>query len=534
MKFVFVTGGVLSSIGKGIVAASIGTLLEAGKVKISLVKCDPYLNVDPGTLSPLQHGEVFVTEDGFETDLDLGHYERFTSVTLKRKNSITTGQIYKTVLEKERKGVYKGSTVQVIPHVVDEIKVRLKHLAKRVDVLIVEIGGTIGDLEGQHFIEAIRQLGVEVKSKSFFIHVTYVPFLESVGELKSKPTQHSVKTLRELGIQPDVLICRTQKTLTSSFKKKIGLFCNLHQEFVIEGRDVDYVYEVPLKLHKENLDKLIMKGLNIKKVASFSSLNRWRHMVYRMKHPKKQLDVGIVGKYIKLVESYKSIIEALSHGGLANQAKVNIHYIQSDESFMKAKEKLQKMSALIIPGGFGERGSEGKLKAIEWARESGCPLLGICFGMQLMAIEFARHVCGLKQATSRELKPRTQHAVIDFLENQSDKVQTGGTMRLGAQLCTLERDSKISGIYKKRCIFERHRHRLEFNNQYKDLLSRKGMLFSGKGKSHNISVMETIELKDHPWFIGVQFHPELQSRPLKPHPLFVSLVKAGLKYMNSR
>ena len=537
-KFVFVTGGVLSSVGKGVVASSIGTLLESRGVKIDIVKCDPYLNVDPGTLSPFQHGEVFVTEDGAETDLDLGHYERFTSIKLKKENSMTTGQIYQAVLEKERKGFYKGKTVQVIPHIVDEIKSRLQKLAKKTEVLIVEIGGTVGDLEGQPFTEALRQISVELNPEnSLFVHVSYIPYMKVTGELKSKPTQHSVKALRELGIQPDLLLCRAEKPLTSAFREKIGLFCNLRKESVIEARDVDSIYEVPLKLHEEKFDKHILEKLQIKG-KSPAKLEPWKALVQKLKSMDKkgyhkEINIGIVGKYVELRESYKSLTEALRHGSMLQNIKVNVHYIEAEQNFKEMKKLLKNVSAIIVPGGFGDRGTSGKIKVLEWARTTGCPVLGICFGMQLMVVEFARNVCGLKDATSREIDTKTKmkkNYVIDFLENQSQDIDIGGTMRLGSKPVELTDKTLIRKIYKSPKISERHRHRLQLNNFYRSKFSKKGMVFSGTARVQKIPVVECIELKSHPWFIGVQYHPEFSSHPLKPHPLFAGLIKAGLKY----
>lgn len=528
-KYIFVTGGVVSSIGKGLTAASLGALLEARGVKVTIMKFDPYINVDPGTMSPLQHGEVYVTEDGAETDLDLGHYERFTSSVMSRSNSVSTGQIYDSVIQKERKGDYLGGTVQVIPHITDEIKSRVFEAAQGSEVILVEIGGTVGDIEGQPFLEAIRQMRSEVgQENSVLLHVTYVPYIAVAGELKSKPTQHSVKELRMLGLQPDFLVCRSEKTIDSSLKKKIGLFCSVKPEHVISATDSKTIYEVPLALQKEGLDDLIVKHLDID--APKGDLRGWNQIVKTLHHPEKQVRIAVVGKYVDLKESYKSLHESLVHGGIANNAKVEISYFDSEALNVKnVSEKLKGVAGVLVPGGFGQRGVEGKIAAIRFARENQIPFFGICFGMQLAAIEFSRNVCGIKDATSREFHGPNDRGnfVIDTMIEQRNITNKGGTMRLGAYSCDLEKGSKAHQAYKSSRIFERHRHRFEFNNKYKELLLKKGLLASGICKERNL--VEIIELPDHPWFVGVQFHPEFKSKPLSPHPLFMNFVTASLK-----
>lgn len=529
-KFVFVTGGVVSSIGKGLTAASLGTLLESRGIKVGLMKCDPYINVDPGTMSPLQHGEVYVTEDGAETDLDLGHYERFTSVSLNRSNSITAGQIYERVITRERRGDYLGGTVQVIPHITDEIKNSIFEAAQGTEVLIVEIGGTIGDIEGLPFIEAIRQMRVDMGvENTVFVHVTYVPYIAAAGELKSKPTQHSVKELREVGIQPDFLICRSEKNIDRELKSKIGLFCSVHPESVIAATDSSSIYEVPLVLHEEKFDEKIVDRLKLE--GEPPKMTSWKKMINTLKAPENEMSIGIVGKYVDLKESYKSLNEALVHGGIANKSKVNIVYIDSEHLNQKnVKEALQDVDGVLVPGGFGERGVDGKMAAIRYARENEIPFFGICYGMQLACIEFARHVCGIKDATSREFAPERKslrNFVIDFMDEQKLLKNKGGTMRLGAFPCTLDKDSKAKQIYNKSLISERHRHRYEFNNKYRSLFQKHGMTLSGICLDRDL--VEIVEIQEHPWFVGVQFHPEFKSKPLQPHPLFTSFVEAALK-----
>lgn len=529
-KFVFITGGVVSSIGKGLTAASLGALLEERGVKISLMKFDPYINVDPGTMSPLQHGEVYVTEDGAETDLDLGHYERFTSTKLTRSNSVSTGQIYDAVISRERRGDYLGGTVQVIPHITDEIKARVYEAAQGSEVTIVEIGGTVGDIESLPFMEAIRQMRVDVGfENSVLIHVTYVPYIAVAGELKSKPTQHSVKELREIGLQPDFLVCRTEKPMDANVKSKIALFCSVKKEHVIGAPDSSTIYEVPLKLAHEKLDELLAERLGLK--THKPDLRGWENIVRTIKKPSKSVRIAVVGKYVDLKESYKSLNESIVHGGIANSGQVEIVYVDSEKvSDKNVAQALSQVHGILVPGGFGARGVEGKMAAIKYAREKQIPFFGICYGMQLAAIEFARNVCGIKDATSREWhddKKRMGNFVIDIMNDQRGVENKGGTMRLGAYSCALSPHSKAFQIYKAKIISERHRHRFEFNNKYKDLFEKKGMNCVGICKERDL--VEIVELVDHPWFIGVQFHPEFKSKPLDPHPLFVHFVKASLK-----
>ena len=532
-KFIFVTGGVVSSIGKGLSAASLAALLEARGIRVTLMKCDPYLNIDPGTMSPFQHGEVFVTDDGAETDMDLGHYERFTSLKLNRGNSVTTGQIYDAVISRERRGDYLGGTVQVIPHITDEIKSRIKRAAQGSEVAIIEIGGTVGDIESLPFLEAIRQMRLEVGvAHSALIHVTYVPYITVAGELKSKPTQHSVKELREIGLQPDFLICRAEHPMDEAFKKKTALFCSVPASHVIAAQDASTIYEVPLNLHREKLDEYIVKELNL--VTSKNTkpnLKGWNHIVKVLAKPKKSVRIAIVGKYVDLKESYKSLNESIVHGGIANDAKVEIEYIDSESINDKnVFHKLAHVQGILVPGGFGPRGVEGKMAAIRLARERQIPFFGICYGMQLAAIEFARNVCGIKDATSREWateQKRDANFVIDIMQDQKAVQNKGGTMRLGSFACHLKAGSKALKVYKHSLIHERHRHRFEFNNKFRALFEKNGMYCVGVNRERDL--VEIVELGDHPWFIGVQFHPEFQSKPLSPHPLFVQFVKASLE-----
>lgn len=528
-KFIFVTGGVVSSIGKGLTAASLGTLLESRGLKVCLMKCDPYINVDPGTMSPFQHGEVYVTDDGAETDLDLGHYERFTSSPLNRSNSMTAGQIYESVISKERRGDYLGGTVQVIPHITDEIKKRIFEAAQGSEVVIVEIGGTVGDIEGLPFIEAIRQMRTDVGiENSVFIHVTYVPYIAAAGELKSKPTQHSVKELMQVGIQPDFLICRSEKHINAELKKKIGLFCSVRPENVIAATDSSTIYEVPLVLHSEGLDEKVVKRLGLRTGAP--QLQGWKKMVQTLRNPDHETTIGIVGKYVNLKESYKSLNEAIVHGGIANKTKVNLVYIDSETlTDRNAPQALHEVDGILVPGGFGERGVEGKIAAIRYARENKIPFFGICYGMQLASIEFARNVCGITDATSREFESRqSKNVVIDIMEEQRTLKTKGGNMRLGSYACTLEKGSRARQIYGSHVIHERHRHRYEFNNKFRPLFEKHGMNLSGVNQDRDL--VEIVEITSHPWFIGVQFHPEFKSRPLQAHPLFKSFVAAALEY----
>ncbi len=529
-KFIFVTGGVVSSIGKGLTAASLGSLLEARGFKVTIMKFDPYLNVDPGTMSPLQHGEVYVTEDGAETDLDLGHYERFTNARLMRSNSVSAGQIYDSVITRERRGDYLGGTVQVIPHITDEIKLKLFEAAQGCEIIIVEIGGTVGDIEAQPFFEAIRQLRLELGNENTaLVHVTYVPYIAVAGELKSKPTQHSVKELREIGLQPDFLICRSEKTIDMNLKAKIGLFCSIKKENVISAKDSSSIYDVPLALYKENLDQLVVERLSLKNTKP--DISGWQKVAKIQASKRKPVKIAIVGKYVDLKESYKSLHESLVHGGLANLAQVEIMYVDSEKINSKnVKQQLKGAGGVLVPGGFGTRGVEGKIAAIQFARESETPFFGICFGMQLAAIEFARNVCGIKDATSREFvgeASRGGNIVIDSMIEQRGKVDKGGTMRLGAFACKLMPKSIVLDAYKKNKISERHRHRFEFNNKYKDLFEKNGLRATGVNEERNL--VEILENTSHPWFVGVQFHPEFKSKPLSPHPLFAAFVKASMK-----
>ncbi|MEE9503511.1 MAG: CTP synthase [Thermodesulfobacteriota bacterium] len=536
-KLIFVTGGVLSSLGKGLASASIGALLETRGLKITLQKLDPYINVDPGTMNPFQHGEVFVTDDGAETDLDLGHYERFTTAKLGKKNNFTTGQIYDAVITKERKGDYLGGTVQVIPHITDEIKKSILGVGNGVDVVIVEIGGTVGDIESLPFLEAIRQLKGDLgKENVLYVHVTLVPFVNTAGQLKTKPTQHSVKELREIGIQPDILLCRTDRLLSADIKSKIGLFCNIESEAVITAKDVEIIYEVPLLFHQEGLDEKIVEKLNIWTRAP--RLEPWRKIVKKLKNPKTSTTIAIVGKYVDLEDSYKSLNEALYHGGLANEARVNLRFVDSECIEKEGLgDTLSDVEGILVPGGFGDRGIEGKIEAIRYGRENKIPFLGICLGMQLAVIEFARNVCKLKGAHSTEFDPKTPYPVIGLLkewtDQRSQKVQKrddhtdkGGTMRLGAYPCKLQRKTKAYEAYKKLEISERHRHRYEFNNQFKETLGKAGLSFSGIFPDS--ALVEIIEIPPHPWFLACQFHPEFKSRPMHPHPIFKNFIKATL------
>ena len=523
-KFIFITGGVVSSVGKGLISSSLGTLMEARGFKISLIKCDPYINVDPGTLSPFQHGEVYVTADGAETDLDLGHYERFTRLSLNKNHSITTGQIYQKVIDKERRGDYLGRTVQVIPHITDEIKNRIFKGSQNADITVVEIGGTVGDIEGLPFIEAIRQIRIEKGMEdTIFAHVTFVPFLPSVGEFKSKPTQHSVKSLREVGLQPDFLICRSTQNVDQELREKIALFSNLSVENIIPVRDAQTIYEIPLFLNKEELDKKLIERMNLK--SSKAQLSKWQNLVRKIKNPKKAVKIGLVGKYVHLKDSYQSIHEALVHGGLFTETKVNVEYINSEKD-LDTKD-MEALSGVLVPGGFGDRGLHGKLKAIQYCRENGIPFFGICLGMQMAVVEFAQNVCGLKDAMSREFaeSKESKNFVIDVMPDQKDLLYKGGNMRLGSYPCRLLKNTKVQKIYKKTVIEERHRHRYEFNFGFAEQFEKAGLKISGFFKG-NDKLVEIVEIPKHPWFIGVQFHPEFQSKPTLPHPLFESFISA--------
>jgi CTP synthase len=534
-KYIFVTGGVVSSLGKGIASASLGYLLKKRGLKVNLLKLDPYLNVDPGTMNPFQHGEVFVLDDGAETDLDLGHYERFIDESLTKNNNITSGQIYDAVISHERRGDYLGGTVQVIPHITNEIKGRIRKVGEmngKADVVIVEIGGTVGDIESLPFLESIRQMGLENgRCNTLFIHLTLVPFIKSAGEVKTKPTQHSVKELREIGIQPDILLCRTSLPLTKQIREKIGLFCNVPPEAVIQAIDLDCIYEVPVRFHEEGLDKLVMEHLDLK--CKDLDLSDWDKMLDKIRSPKNKVSIGICGKYTNLKDAYKSIIEAFVHAGVENDAKVELKWIESDNIIKEGKEKyLSDIDGLLVPGGFGDRGIEGKIEAIKYIREKKIPFFGICLGMQCAVIEFARNICNLKDANSSEFNPQTAYPVIHIMPDQEKIANKGATMRLGAYPCVIEKNSLAYQIYKEEQISERHRHRYELNNDYREKLIQAGLKLSGL--SPDKKLVEIIELPAHPWFVAAQFHPELKSRPTKAHPLFREFVEAAVKYSKNR
>ncbi|HMG33120.1 MAG TPA: CTP synthase [Blastocatellia bacterium] len=528
-KYIFVTGGVVSSLGKGLAAASIGCLLEARGLKVNLQKLDPYINVDPGTMSPFQHGEVFVTDDGAETDLDLGHYERFTHAQLTQANNWTTGRIYLQVINKERRGDYLGKTIQVIPHITNEIKDAIKAVSDTADVVIVEVGGTVGDIESLPFLESIRQLGNEVgRENALFIHLTLVPFIAASGELKSKPTQHSVKELREIGIQPDILLCRCDRPLPHEMKAKIALFCNVREDEVITAQDVNTIYDVPLMFAHQGLDDMIVKKLHL--TAGDLDIRRWSELVDTIKNPDGQVTIGIVGKYVELEDSYKSLNEALVHGGVANRLRVQVRWVESEDLVEDAdwEDRLRDLDAILVPGGFGKRGILGMLRAINFARREQTPYFGICLGMQCATIEFARNVCGIDGADSTEFDDDAAHAVIFKLRDLIGVEALGGTMRLGAYPCHIQDGSLAHKIYGASNVSERHRHRYEFNPRYEDELGGHGLVFSGK--SPDGKFIEIVELTDHPWFLGCQFHPEFKSKPLDPHPLFVSFIRAAYEH----
>jgi CTP synthase len=542
-KYIFVTGGVLSSLGKGLASAAIGALLESRGLTVTIQKLDPYINVDPGTMNPFQHGEVFVTDDGTETDLDLGHYERFTSAKMAKDNNFTTGKIYYSVITKERRGDYLGGTVQVIPHITDEIKNSIKLAANDVDVVIVEIGGTIGDIESLPFLEAIRQFRADVgKENSLYIHLTLVPYISTAGEVKTKPTQHSVKELRSIGIQPDILLCRTDRFLSKDIKAKIALFCNVGVDQVITAKDVDHIYEVPLIFHQEGLDEKIVELLNI--WTRTPQLANWEELIRKVKTPKHSVTIAVVGKYVDLTESYKSLNEALYHGGIANGCRVNLNFVDSEKlDSGNCAQMLADADGILVPGGFGGRGIEGKICAAHYARVNKIPYFGICLGMQIAVIEFARHVAGMENANSSEFDSNTSYPVIylmrEWYDERSKTVQRrddlsdkGGTMRLGAYTCQIKNNSHAYRAYQKEVISERHRHRYEFNNDFLDRLKEAGMFISGT--SPNGELVEIIEIGDHPWFLGCQFHPEFKSRPMNPHPLFRDFIGASLKNALSR
>ncbi|HEX5436836.1 MAG TPA: CTP synthase [Gemmatimonadaceae bacterium] len=527
-KYIFVTGGVVSSLGKGIAAASLGRLLVERGLRVTMLKFDPYINVDPGTMSPFQHGEVFVTDDGAETDLDLGHYERFLDRSLSQANNVTTGRIYLSVITKERRGEYLGSTVQVIPHITDEIKASMKRIAPDNDVVIVEIGGTVGDIESLPFLEAIRQFRHEIgRENALFIHLTLVPFIMAAGEVKTKPTQHSVRELMEIGIQPDVLICRTERALSEDVKRKIALFCNVDFGSVIESRDVPTIYQIPLAFHEQGLDERVVQRLGLATRAP--DLTTWRKLAERVTAPRERVRIAVVGKYTDLVDSYKSVQEALIHGGIANDVGVEIAWLSSDvfTTEQRAADILGGVDGLLIPGGFGVRGVDGMVGAIRHARESGLPFFGICLGMQTAVIEFARNRCGLDDSHSSEFAPECPDPVIALMESQQHVTDMGGTMRLGAYPCRLRPGSLVAELYGVPEISERHRHRYEFANAYREQFADHGMRFSGL--SPDGSLVEIVELPDHPWYVGCQFHPELKSRPTRPHPLFAGFIAAAIR-----
>ena len=526
-KYIFVTGGVVSSLGKGIAAASLGRLLRERGLTVTIQKFDPYINVDPGTMSPYQHGEVYVTDDGAETDLDLGHYERFIERSLGQVNNVTTGRIYLSVITKERRGEFLGGTVQVIPHITDEIKSAIRRLAPEHDVVITEIGGTVGDIESLPFLEATRQFRQEVgRDNALFIHLTLVPFIAASGELKTKPTQHSVRELMEIGIQPDILICRSDRPLSEPIKRKIALFCNVDHNCVVESRDAVSIYEVPLRFHQQNLDRLVCDRMGLD--AKEPDLRPWGAMVQRAVEPEERVKIGIVGKYTELTDAYTSIREALVHGGIANNVGVDLEWVASDRFVDEeaVRKLLSAFDGLLVPGGFGERGIEGMVEAVRWSRENGLPFFGICLGLQVAIIEFARNVCMLPETNSSEFAAECENPVISLMDSQRTVEDMGGTMRLGAYPCRLRSGSRAAHIYGCEEVSERHRHRYEVNNAYRDVMTEYGLRCSGL--SPDGSLVELIELPDHPWYIGCQFHPELKSRPMQPHPLFASFIGAAL------
>lgn len=540
-RYIFITGGVVSSLGKGIAAASLGAILEARGLSVRMLKLDPYINVDPGTMSPFQHGEVFVTEDGAETDLDLGHYERFVRAKTSQSSNFTSGRIYETVIRKERRGEYLGGTVQVIPHITDEIKASIIRGARDADIAMVEIGGTVGDIESLPFLEAIRQLGVELgHDRAIFIHLTLVPYIATAGEVKTKPTQHSVKELRSIGIQPDILLCRSEQYLPSEDRRKISLFTNVEEKAVISAMDLDHIYKIPQWLHDQGLDDIVVQKLKLD--VPPSDLTEWQKVVEALEHPESEVTIGMVGKYVDLTESYKSLNEALSHAGIHNRVKVKIEYLDSETLEQGETSMLEKYDAILVPGGFGKRGVEGKIEAVRYAREQNVPYLGICLGMQVAVIEFARNVAGLSGAHSTEFELDTRYPVIGLItewmrkdgiiEQRDENSDLGGTMRLGAQPCHLLAGTHARDIYGQDVISERHRHRYEFNNTYMDKLTEAGLVISGQ--SADQSLVEVVELKEHPWFIACQFHPEFTSTPRDGHPLFESFIKAACKHRDAR
>ena len=532
-KYIFVTGGVTSSLGKGIVSASLATLLQSRGYSVTIQKLDPYINIDPGTLNPYEHGECFVTDDGAETDLDLGHYERFLNRPTSQANNVTTGRVYQSVIDKERRGDFLGKTVQVIPHITDEIKNRIQILGKtgEFEIVITEIGGTVGDIEALPYIETVRQLKWELGDDCLVIHLTLIPFLAATGELKTKPTQHSVKALQESGIQPDILVCRSEHPLGEDLKRKLALFCNVKKDAVVESLDADTIYAVPILLRNQKLDEVVLKRLSLPIEDNLDLVN-WRDFLYKLKYPKTSVNIGLIGKYVELKDSYKSIAEAFIHAGAANECKVNIRWIHSENLSKDSAEKsLQGLDGVLVAPGFGERGFEGKLETIRYARENKIPFLGICLGMQAAVIEFSRNVLGWKDANSTEMNPDTSHPVISLMAEQKKVEDMGGTMRLGACDCDIEQNTLIHEVYKRTSISERHRHRYEFNNEFLDEIKGAGMIPTGMNP--DLGLVEIIELKDHPWFVGVQFHPEYKSTVANPHPLFVKFVEAARSYAQS-
>ncbi len=541
-KYVFVTGGVVSSLGKGIAAASLGAILESRGIKVTMLKLDPYINVDPGTMSPFQHGEVFVTDDGAETDLDLGHYERFISQRMAKRNNFTTGQVYENVIRKERRGEYLGKTVQVIPHITDEIKAKIKAGAEGADIAIVEVGGTVGDIESLPFLEAIRQMGIEEgKGNTCYVHLTLLPWIPTAGELKTKPTQHSVKELREIGIQPDILLCRADRPIPEDERRKIALFTNVAFEAVISAIDSDSIYKIPELLHDQMLDEIVCHKLSV--LAKAADLSEWKSITHALANPKHTVNIAFVGKYVDLTESYKSLSEALIHAGIHTKSKVHIHYVDSEQIEKDGTDMLKSMDAILIPGGFGKRGTEGKIAAIEYARTNKVPYLGICLGMQLAVIEYARHVAGLKDANSTEFNPDAQYKLIGLItewqdasgkqEKRDESSDLGGTMRLGAQSCPIVPNTLASSIYGAQ-VNERHRHRYEVNNHYVEQLKKAGLVISARTKTENLCEMIELPQDVHPWFVACQFHPEFTSNPRTGHPLFEAYVNAALQYKEAK
>lgn len=535
-KYIFVTGGVVSSLGKGITAASLGRLLKSRGMKVTIQKFDPYINIDPGTMSPYQHGEVFVTDDGGETDLDLGHYERFVDINLSKSSNVTAGKIYWSVINKERRGDYLGSTVQVIPHITNEIKERIYFVGREdnADVVITEIGGTVGDIESLPFLEAIRQVRKEVgKEDTLYIHVTLIPYISAAGELKTKPTQHSVKELRSIGIQPDVIVCRTEHEMSADMREKLALFCDIDLEAVIQNRTVQSIYQVPLILQEEGLDRIVLEKMNIQ--AGEEDMKEWRTMVEKILHPSRTVVIGLVGKYVALPDAYMSVTESLRHAGIPLDASIQVKWVDA-ELVEKCDGDLASflgdVDGILVPGGFGDRGVEGKIRAIQYARENKIPFFGLCLGMQCAVIEYARNVCGLLDAHSSEFDPETANPVIDLMPEQATVVDKGGTMRLGIYPCKVKPDTHTFEAYRDEIVYERHRHRFEFNNAYREKLTQQGLVLAGT--LPNDRLVEVVEIKEHPWFVGTQFHPEFKSRPTKPHPLFRDFVAAALQYGEKR